>query len=304
MTQPRILVVAGHDPSGGAGIDADRAALAGLALDAQFVVTAWTDQDDGALRALGARASGEWLAEARTVLAPRLSAIKFGLLPGADHVRAARELVRAARERACEAHTPATHERTPPTRERERQHERATPRASEARTTGANELALRPAALLPVIVDPVLGSSSGGRFLDADGIEALRSELCCAEIVLTPNLPEAAALACLPTRRIERSFAARVEAAQVLLGLGCSAVVLKGGHGSEDPVRDLVLVRDAEPVWLEHARVHGGKIRGSGCRFATRLAAGLALGRPLVDAAPEAGEWVPACIAEQAAGED
>ena len=285
--KPRILIIAGHDPSGGAGVDADRIALAGLALDAQFVVTAWTDQDDGALRALGARASGEWLAEARAALEPKLAAIKFGLLPGADHVRAARELVRAARERARAAH--------------EREHAQLS--GSKARGANSEHTAVRPSTLLPVIVDPVIGSSSGGRFLDADGIEALRSELCCVEIVLTPNLPEAAALACLPTRRIERSFAARVEAAQVLLGLGCAAVVLKGGHGSEDPVRDLVLARDAEPVWLEHARVHGGKLRGSGCRFATRLAAGIALGQPLVDSAREAGEWVAARIAEQAADE-
>src|SRR5437867_924315 len=171
-TPARLLIVAGHEPSGGAGIDADREAVedpgleretaGGPELDPAFVVTAWTDQDDRAVRSIGARDPREWLAEALAI---------------------AREPIAA----------------------------------------------------------------------------------------VTPGLP------------------ARLEAARILLALGAAAVVIKGGHGEEDPVRDLVARPGGRHAWIERARVRGGGIRGSGCRFASRLAALLALGKPLEASAEEAG---------------
>src|SRR5262249_35830318 len=95
---------------------------------------------------------------------------------------------------------------------------------------------------------------------------------------------------------------ARADAARILLGLGASAVVLKGGHGEEDPARDLVADADGSETWLEHARTVGGKIRGSGCRFATRLAARLAQGRSLVESARDAASRVTAAIERAARG--
>ena len=68
--------------------------------------------------------------------------------------------------------------------------------------------------------------------------------------------------------------------------------MLKGGHGGEAPLRDLVLARDAEPLWIERPRRPGPGIRGSGCRFASFLAAGLGSGATLGEAARGAGEWV------------
>jgi hydroxymethylpyrimidine/phosphomethylpyrimidine kinase len=250
---PRLLVVAGHDPSG-AGIDADREALAGLPLEARFVVTARTEQDAGGVRALGARGAAEWLREALRELPA--AALKFGLLPGSEHVHAAAELVRAARER----HTSVL-------------------------GWGAH-------ASVWAVVDPVLSSSSGSRFLDAAGAREYLSALLPARIVLTPNLDELAELSGLARDDLAQHPETRSIAALALLDLGAEAIVVKGGHGEENPVRDLVLARESGPVWLEHARVRGGKVRGSGCRFATRLAAHLALGATLVDAAREASEHV------------
>lgn len=247
----RVLVVAGHDPSG-AGLDADRDALSDLALEFVGVATALTDQDDRGVRSIGAREPSAWGVEAEEHARAGLAALKFGLLPGAAHVARAARLVRRARAG-----------RTDP----------------------------------PIVLDPVIAASSGARFLDAQGVEALRGELLGLELVVTPNLPEAAELARVPLGDLARDLAARVEVARLLLGLGARAVVLKGGHGLEDPVRDLVLASGASPLWLEHPRTPGGTLRGSGCRFASRLAGLLALGRPLGEAARGAGEFVAARIA-------
>jgi hydroxymethylpyrimidine/phosphomethylpyrimidine kinase len=257
VRRKRLLIVAGHDPSG-AGIDADLEATAGLEIEAVPIVTARTDQDEGAVHSVGARDENEWSREASEAARGGVAAVKFGLLPGAAHVREARALLRRLRERGR--------------------------------------------AEIRVVVDPVIRASSGGSFLDARAIELLRSELIADGVVLTPNLSEAAELACTPLRELETSFAARLEAARILLALGAVGVVIKGGHGREDPVRDLVARADGVYCWIERRRVPGGGIRGSGCRFATRLAGGLALGRTLEEAAEAAGEFVAAEIARRAGG--
>ncbi|MCY2959354.1 MAG: bifunctional hydroxymethylpyrimidine kinase/phosphomethylpyrimidine kinase [Planctomycetota bacterium] len=249
--KPRVLVVAGHDPSG-AGLDADRDALAALAVEFVGVETARTDQDDRGVRSIGAREPAQWGAEAEHHVHAGIAALKFGLLPGEAHVARAAQLVAHLR------------------------------RGRHAST--------------PVVLDPVIAASSGTRFLDTAGVESLRGELLGLDLVVTPNLPEAAELASVPLRDLEQDLAARLDVARLLLGLGARAVVLKGGHGLEDPVRDLVQESGAAPVWLAHPRIPGGKLRGSGCRFASHLAGSLGLGRPLAEAARADGEFVASRI--------
>lgn len=252
------MIIAGHDPSGGAGIDADRASVRRLPIEPVCVVTAWTDQDEHGVRAIGARLPEEWLAEARAASVAPIAALKLGLLPGVEHVRAAGEFVREARARH--------------------------------------------GAQLPIVIDPVLSSSSGARFLDRAAIEALIAELAMTNAILTPNLVEAAELTGVSATEIATSLPTRIRAARMLLAYGGEAVIIKGGHGREDPVRDLVATRGGQLRWLRHQRVPGGKVRGSGCRFATRLAAELALGRSLEAAARVAGRHVAQLIGAHARG--
>lgn len=146
---------------------------------------------------------------------------------------------------------------------------------------------------LPIVLDPVIASSSGHTFLDAAALQALR-KLCGRPLILTPNLPEAAALTGAPESLLAEDPGARLAAAQSLLGLGLQAVALKGGHSAGTTVTDLLLVRDQPPVWSEHPRHPGPGIRGSGCRFATGLAAHLALGTPL----PAAHQAASALVAD------
>ena len=251
---PRVLVVAGRDPTGGAGVDADREALEAHGVRAELVVTADTDQDGVWVRAVRPRDPDEWLAEARTALSelPRPRVVKTGLLPGARHVRALAELAR------------------------------------EAEGT--------------FVVDPVLRASGGEVFLDESGVRALLEELLPTGPVLTPNLPEAAELAGLSSDLCDASdaaFEARIEAATRLLARGAAAVLLKGGHGREDPVRNLVLAFGDDPVWTEHPRLVGRSLHGSGCRYASAVAAGLARGASVAEAARAASEYVAGLLAAQ-----
>lgn len=103
----RVLVVAGHDPSyrgpsGGAGVDADREALERQGVEAVCVVTAWTEQDGAHVHALRPRAPEDWLAEARLAAREPVQALKSGLLPAADAVRALATLVDELRRDAPE----------------------------------------------------------------------------------------------------------------------------------------------------------------------------------------------------------
>jgi hydroxymethylpyrimidine/phosphomethylpyrimidine kinase len=255
---PRLLIIAGHDPSGGAGIDADLSSVSDLAIEPSTVITAFTDQDARSVRAIGAREPSKWLAEALTLAAPGVSAVKFGMLPGEAHVHAGAHLVRVLRESAS----------VPP----------------------------------PVVVDPVIASSSGTVFMDDAAVTALLEEWMPLGIVLTPNLAEAARFSGMTLAELVHDPERRLVAAEKLLTRGAHAVIVKGGHGTEDPSRDLIAERGHAAVWHEHARIRAGKIRGSGCRYATRLAAGLALGRSLAASAHDAGEYVARLIRAQSSG--
>ena len=143
---------------------------------------------------------------------------------------------------------------------------------------------------LPWVLDPVLAASSGHVFMAEDGVAELR-ELLTLGPVVCPNLGEAAALTGVSLPVLEEDPASRLLAAQRLLEAGVAGVVLKGGHGREDPLRELVWEREGAPTWLERPRL-AGSIRGSGCRHAAHLATGLAQGRSLEEAARGAGTWV------------
>jgi hydroxymethylpyrimidine/phosphomethylpyrimidine kinase len=136
---------------------------------------------------------------------------------------------------------------------------------------------------LPVVVDPVMVAESGARLLDPGAHEALLVEILPRASVLTPNVPEARAL----LGEEPASGAADAEAerlARALLALGPRAVVLTGGH--REAATDVLLAGpDAAPVLISGPRHADGAAHGSGCTHAAALAAGLALGESLEQAA-------------------
>jgi hydroxymethylpyrimidine/phosphomethylpyrimidine kinase len=143
-----------------------------------------------------------------------------------------------------------------------------------------------------VVVDPVMVSKSGHRLLDDDGVLALRRELLPLARVVTPNLPEAEELS---GRRIESLGEAR-DAARRIRDLGASAVIVKGGHGTGAEIVDLLLDGDAFFEWRT-ARIQTKNTHGTGCTFASAVAAHLALGRTLAEAAERAQRYVAGAIA-------
>ena len=148
---------------------------------------------------------------------------------------------------------------------------------------------------IPVVLDPVMVSESGARLLDADAESALIAEILPRATVLTPNLPEASALAgALPTAAVsdyephqEPAFEAdRASAlARALLELGPQIVVLTGGH--REQATDLFLdAREPDRIVGIPGRRHpDGAAHGSGCTHSSILAAQLALGRAPLQAA-------------------
>jgi hydroxymethylpyrimidine/phosphomethylpyrimidine kinase len=143
-----------------------------------------------------------------------------------------------------------------------------------------------------VVVDPVLVSTTGDRLLDADGVQALRLELMPLARVVTPNIPEAEALS---GRRIASADDAR-EAARRIHDMGASAVIITGGHSGGPDVVDLLFDGRAFHEFRV-PRVESAHTHGTGCTFASAVAAGLALGRELPEAAARAQQYVAGAIA-------
>ena len=137
--------------------------------------------------------------------------------------------------------------------------------------TVADFLALH---LVPLVVDPVLVASSGAQLLRANAVESLVDRLFPLATVVTPNLPEAEALA-------GRS-GSRAELAERIHELGAPAVIVTGGHGA-DAVDHLF--DGQEHVEIEVERHAVAATHGAGCTHSATLAALLARGESLEDAA-------------------
>ena len=131
---------------------------------------------------------------------------------------------------------------------------------------------------LPLVVDPVMVASSGAKLLRDDAVETLVTRLFPLATVVTPNLQEAEVLA--------GSSGSRRELAERIHGLGAAAVVVTGGHG-DLPIDHLF---DGERhVEIAVERHAAGATHGAGCTHSATLAAALARGSTLEEAAREAG---------------
>ena len=259
--EPVILVVAGHDPSYrfengrgvGAGVDADTEAAGHFGVATRNVVTAWTEQEAGRVFELGPVTPVVCLSEAL-----RLGfELRFDLRALKIGLLPGEAAVRAAAKLVRELRK------------------------------------IMPS--LPVVVDPVLSASGGEEFLDAAGRLALMEDLVPTGVVLTPNRLEAAALlGCAvgeDPELVARSLFARGKAREAPANR-VRGVILKGGHGREDPVRDFTVDGSGQVHVHEHPRKLGASLHGSGCRHASAVAANLSLGLTLDEASERAGAWL------------
>jgi hydroxymethylpyrimidine/phosphomethylpyrimidine kinase len=143
-----------------------------------------------------------------------------------------------------------------------------------------------------IVLDPVMVATSGDRLLADDAVEALRTKLVPRASILTPNLPEAAALLNEP---VASSEAAIEDQGRRLLALGCPAVLIKGGHGQGSKSIDY-LVRASGTIALAAPRVATQNTHGTGCSLSSAIAAGLAKGEDLETAVRDAKAFVSAAI--------
>jgi hydroxymethylpyrimidine/phosphomethylpyrimidine kinase len=225
----RVLLIAGSDSSGGAGLTRDAATLALFGVEAACALTAVTAQTHTRLTAMHALPASLVRAQIEAALGSGpIAAVKIGMLASGDIALAV-------------------------------------------------AASLPPRQEVPIVLDPVLASSSGSALLDEEGCRVLREELLGRITLLTPNIPEAARLL---GEAPAGSEAELLRQGQRLLALGPAAVLVKGGHGGGSEAVDL-LVQPGHPVCSLRAPRAAGTQRGTGCTLSAAIAAGLALGLDL-----------------------
>jgi hydroxymethylpyrimidine/phosphomethylpyrimidine kinase len=143
----------------------------------------------------------------------------------------------------------------------------------------------------PKVVDPVMVAKSGAPLLREDAIKTLIEELIPIADVVTPNAREAERLTGIPVKGLEDQKRAAKEIAE----LGARAVVVKGGHIDGPMVRD-VLYFNGDYIVLESERIQTKNTHGTGCTFASAIAAHLAHGTEIVQAVMKAKEFVTDAI--------
>jgi hydroxymethylpyrimidine/phosphomethylpyrimidine kinase len=235
----RIMVIAGTDSSGGAGLSRDIAMAESLNCSVSPVVTAVTVQTNTALIATH---------------------------PVPPAIIAAQ--IEAAFDVSGEI-----------------------PKAVKIGMIGAPEAALQVLQALPVgvpvVLDPVLKSSSGGVLMTLETLAPLLPRIT----LLTPNLEESAKLS---NHTLSQNTGALAEQAQILLATGLGAVLIKGGHATGEKSLDHLFWRSGHKVYGA-PRMARSK-RGTGCSLATAITCGLAKGEPLQRACASAkiilGQWL------------
>lgn len=144
-----------------------------------------------------------------------------------------------------------------------------------------------------LVVDPVMLATSGDRLLEREAEALLIHELLPRATLITPNLPEAAALL---GEGIARTRDERWRQAERLLALGPGAVLLKGGHGTGPDAEDLLLGAGFSETF-SRPRLDTPNTHGSGCTLAAAITAGLARGLSLPGAVGEAKGYLQGALA-------
>jgi hydroxymethylpyrimidine/phosphomethylpyrimidine kinase len=240
--RPVVLTIAGSDPSGGAGIQADLKAIEAGGAWAATAITAITVQTYRGVRRWEPVATDLVEAQIEAVLDElEVGVVKTGMLADVSIVV---RVARLLRGRRC-----------------------------------------------LLVVDPVLRASSGEALGDAGVADALREELLPIATVVTPNAPEAERLSGLRVRNAGEAERAGAK----LLETGVAAALVKGGHLARDRATDVLVTRDKverlEGEWI--ATTHG---HGTGCTYASAIAARLARGKPLLEAVREAKQFTAEAI--------
>ncbi len=240
----RVLIIAGSDSGGGAGIEADIKTVTALGGYAMTATTALTAQDTRGVH---------------------------GVLP-TEPAFVARQMALVLDDLGADA-------------------AKSGMLVNDAMINAVADVLAAKVPRLPLVVDPVMVATGGGRLLEENAVATLKRRLFPLATLVTPNIPEAEALS---GARIE-SREAMAEGARRLLALGCRAVLLKGGHLAGSSVVDL-LVSAAGTRAFEYPRLETRNTHGTGCTLASAIATGLAQGLSLADAVARARAYLQEAI--------
>ena len=142
-----------------------------------------------------------------------------------------------------------------------------------------------------IVLDPVMVATSGAALSETDAIGALRDSLIGLAEVLTPNIPEAQVLSGVTIASKDDM----VQAARILCKQGAHAVLVKGGHLSQD-ADDVLVIESSRVEWFCAQRVETTNTHGTGCTLSSAIAAYLARGCSLVDAVRQAKRYLSGAL--------
>jgi hydroxymethylpyrimidine/phosphomethylpyrimidine kinase len=241
-----VLSIAGSDPSGGAGIQADLKAFSARGVYGMAVLTALTAQNTQGVFGVHLVPPQFVADQIKAVFADiRVDAVKIGMIANAGIAEAVAD-------------------------------------------------ALEPHRGIPVVLDPVMVAKGGASLLAKEAVEALIRRLLPLATVLTPNLPEAAALL---HEAVAEDRIAMGEQARRLVALGPANVLIKGGHLETEESPDVLASADGL-AWFEGSRIPTHNTHGTGCTLSSAIAAELAKGASPVDAVAAAKHYLAGAIAQ------
>lgn len=148
---------------------------------------------------------------------------------------------------------------------------------------------------LPIILDPVMVSTSGHRLLSAEAEEVVKRRLLPLATLITPNIPEMAALANMPITTYDE----KVCAAEHLFGYGVRAILVKGGHEEGDTKSDILFAQSnngTQSTIFTAETIPTHNTHGTGCTLSSAIAAYIARGCEVEDAIHHAKEFVTEAI--------
>ena len=240
-----VLSIAGSDPSGGAGIQADLKVFSAMKVYGMAVITALTAQNTTGVSDVKAQ-DGDFVTEQIRMVFSDIDvhAVKIGMIANAD-------------------------------------------------IAGNIANTLSAVCNVPIILDPVMIAKGGAHLLASDAVQTLRGKLVPIAEIITPNLPEAAALLdCDEATSIDEMM----DQAKMLLKQGPEAVYLKGGHLGGDDSPDILMTTD-NVVTLDGVRIDTKNTHGTGCSLSAALAACRARNLEVVEAAKASKEFIARAIA-------
>lgn len=143
-----------------------------------------------------------------------------------------------------------------------------------------------------IVLDPVMVAKSGDSLLQDSAVNSLRNDLIPMADLLTPNLPEAARLLNTTDASNQEQM---LEQGRALRALGCNAVLMKGGHASDDICTDILVGADQNTTFSA-SRIATKNTHGTGCTLSSAITSGLAKGLELPAATAQAHDYLQGAI--------